>query len=125
MARILLADDDTEQLKLRKMLLETAGEDVRAVETPKAAAAEMQSGWPELLILDLCIPTARAGLALIRQIRESGSATPILVMSGWPDELYETPEEKMVTRILVKPVPMPDLLASIREATSAEHPGVS
>ena len=113
MSRILFADDEPEQLGLHKMLLEAAGQQVRAALEPAAALAEIEGGWPELLIMDLCLPTASAGLALIRRIRECGSTVPIVVLSGWPEDIYLRAEEKMVARVLVKPVPVAELLEAI------------
>ena len=39
----------------------------------------------------------------------------MIVLSGWPEELYGQPEEHMVSRILLKPVNTPILLETIRE----------
>jgi hypothetical protein len=39
----------------------------------------------------------------------------LVVLSGWPDDLYGTPEEKMVSRVMLKPVPSQALLAAIAE----------
>jgi len=73
---------------------------------------QLQSG-PHLLMMDLRFPDTRVGLALIRRIRELGSTLPVIVLSGWPEELYGMPEEAMVERILVKPIGAGDLLSAI------------
>ena len=39
----------------------------------------------------------------------------ILVLSGWPEDIYGQPEEELVSRVLLKPVRTPDLLRSIRD----------
>ena len=66
-------------------------------------------------MLDLGMPNLANGLALIRRIRESGYEKPVIGVSGWPEALYEQPEERMVSRVLVKPVPIPELFRIIRE----------
>jgi DNA-binding response OmpR family regulator len=72
------------------------------------------------VILDLRFPNAlgepdaQEGLALIRRIRDLGCRVPLIVLSGWPDDLYGEPEERMVSCILVKPVKTREFLDAIR-----------
>ncbi|HWB84792.1 MAG TPA: response regulator [Bryobacteraceae bacterium] len=117
MPRILVADDDPNQLRLRKCLLEAGG---YAVSTALGAAETMQQvSVADLVIMDLCFPNASGkadaeeGLALIRRIRQSGFRAPVIVLSGWPEELFGKPEEAMVSRVFTKPVSMALLLESI------------
>jgi CheY-like chemotaxis protein len=120
MSRILVADDDAVQLNLRRQVLEAAGHEVVLALEPSGAIEQLDRGW-DLLIMDLrflnCagVADAREGLALIRRIRELGSKVPVVVLSGWPEDLYGRPEERMVSRVMVKPVPARDLLAAIAE----------
>jgi CheY-like chemotaxis protein len=124
MSRILVADDDWMQLDLRKAVLEAAGHEVSVALEPSGALRQLELGW-DLLIMDLrflnCAgePDCREGLALIRRIREMGSRVPVVVLSGWPADLYGQPEEKMVSRVMVKPVPTRELLAAIAELAAA------
>jgi len=81
-----------------------------------------------MVIMDLRFPNAagqpdsREGMALIRGIREAGYRLPVVVLSGWPADLYGEPEERMVSRIMVKPVGIPVLLKMVAELTSASAP---
>jgi len=111
-ARILVADDDYEQLRLFQMLLESAGHAVQVADDPAEMLRQLQKG-PHLLVMDLRFPDTRIGLALIRRIRELGSTLPVIILSGWPEELYGQPEEAMVELILVKPIGAADLLTAI------------
>ena len=113
MARILVADDDIEQLRLFQMLLESAGHAVLVADDPSEMLRQLAQSGPHLLVMDLHFPDTRVGMALIRRIREQGSTVPMIILSGWPDELYGQPEEAMVERILVKPIPVADLLRVI------------
>src|SRR4051794_13728355 len=121
MARILVADDDPLQLDLRKTVLEIARHQVDIAISVKGALGCIERRPADLVIMDLRFPNANGrpdaaeGMALIRRIRESGSVVLVIVLSGWPEELYGRPEERMVTRILVKPVMTPFLLETIRE----------
>jgi hypothetical protein len=50
---------------------------------------------------------------LIRELRNSGCTAPLMVLSGWPEDLDGQPEEKLVTRVLPKPVSPPDLVNAV------------
>ena len=122
MIRILAADDDQEQLNLRKRLLEAAGHEVDLALDPDETMRRLQQGVTDLVIMDLRFPNAQGtpdsaeGLALIRRIRKAGYRAPVIVLSGWPEDLYGQPEERMVSRILIKPVKPADLMEAIEEA---------
>jgi CheY-like chemotaxis protein len=121
MPRILVADDDPVQLELRKMLLEAAGHEVSLALNIKQAVRRVCEQGADLVILDLRfpnaegLPDAREGLALIRGIHDAQPATPMMVLSGWTDDIEGLPEEKLVQRILLKPVRPSALMQAIRE----------
>jgi CheY-like chemotaxis protein len=102
MARILLADDDAAQLTLLSSLLEALDHRVYTALSPSETLLQMARSVPDLLVMDLRFPTAADGLALIRAVREAGYPGPVIVLSGWPDDLYGAPEEPMVSSIVVK-----------------------
>ena len=110
MCRILVADDDRQQLDLRKEILELAGHEVDLAKDPPETIRQIELGEADLVLMDLRFPNASGnpdsavGLALIRHIRDVGCRLPVIVLSGWPDDLYGQPEEKLVSRIMVKPV---------------------
>lgn len=120
MSRILVADDDLVQLELRRKLLELAGHEVFLAFSPAEALLHLKRGWANLIIMDLRFPNvagepdSREGLKLIRRLREQGCETPVVVLSGWPEDLYGQPEEKMVSRVMVKPVASRELLEMIQ-----------
>jgi CheY-like chemotaxis protein len=112
MARILVAEDDPAQAELRRWVLERAGHEVHVATNSRAAVSLL--GGVDLLLLDLCFPDLADGLALIRTVH----GMPIVILSGWPDDLYGRPEEALVSAILIKPVPVPELLRTIASAQS-------
>ena len=120
MSRILVVDDDAVQLDLRKQLLEVAGYQVETALTAQQTERRLENAPADLVILDLRFPNAlgepdaQEGLALIRRIRDLGCRVPLIVLSGWPDDLYGEPEERMVSCILVKPVKTREFLDTIR-----------
>ena len=118
MSRILVVDDDVVQLNLYAQLLEIAGYRVEIALT--ASQTERRIAGVDLVIMDLRLPNALGeadsleGMALIRRIRDLGYRGPVIVLSGWPDDLYGRPEEELVSRILAKPVGTRELLNTIR-----------
>ena len=127
MARILLADDDARQLQLRARLLEAGGHEVCLAGDASEVIPYLATS--QVVIIDLRFPNSQGqpdaaeGLKLIRQIRESGCRAPVIVISGWPEDLSGTPEERMVSRVMQKPVAIESLLGAIAElATGGSAP---
>ena len=102
MARILVADDNVEQVDLQRQLLEALGHEVGTALSPLETLQELARKTPDVIVVDLRFPTTADGLGLIRDIRETGCLQPVILLSGWPDELYGAPEEQMVSRVVVK-----------------------
>ena len=121
MPRILVADDDPVQLALRKMVLEAAGHEVSLAFSTQQAVSRMREQGADLVILDLRfpnsegLPDAREGLALIRGIHDARPTTPMMVLSGWTEDIEGLPEERLVRRVLLKPVKPSALMQAIRE----------
>jgi two-component system, NtrC family, response regulator AtoC len=104
MARVLVVDDDTAGLDLRKMILEREGHQVTTAADPEQARAAFADTAPEIVILDLRLPKAEDGLALIREFRASAAEVRIVVLCGWSGDLDGRPERAMVGQVLLKPV---------------------
>ena len=113
MARILVADDDLDQVTLRKSMLEAGGHQVDIALCAESTVLQIALGGTDVVIMDLRFPESLDGLALIRRIRAMGCNKPVIVLSGWPEDLYDQPEESMVSRVMVKPVPMLELLDAV------------
>jgi CheY-like chemotaxis protein len=119
MYRLLLADDDVQQLGIRKLLLEAAGHEVAVAEDVPEARRLLQEMRPDVLVMDLRLPKLKDGLSLIRWVDEQCLAARIIVLSGWTEELCDLPEEKLVCCVLGKPIRNDDLLEAISAAVSA------
>ena len=120
MAHLLLVDDNVQLLGLYKMVLERAGHQVRTAETLGQAVELLRVTDPEIVVMDLRVPEMKDGLSLIRTVRDHtpvARQTPakIVVISGWTEDLDETPERRSVDRVLQKPVRIELLLRSISE----------
>src|ERR1035441_9941672 len=92
MAHILVADDCAEQVNLQRMLLEALGHEVDTALSASETLRHLRRRTPDLVVVDLRFPTSAEGLALIRGIRQAGCRKPLIVLSGWPDDLYRSEE---------------------------------
>lgn len=101
--KVLVVDDDMDQLLLRGMLLRQSG-----FETAEAAdmesAMEMAAEYkPELAVVDLRMPTEERGLALIRRLKTLDPAMRLFVLTGGdPKRFARRAESQLVEDVLVK-----------------------
>ena len=112
MPRVLLVEDDENQLAVRKMLLEHQGYQVDGVRTPAEALTHI-SPPPKLALMDLSLPTPDDGFALVRELYARAPQTRIAVLTGWGSALRGRPEEMMVAEVIEKSRPTRELLRSI------------
>jgi len=82
MARLLLVEDDADQLELRRLILEHAGHRVWTASSPQAALDAFGEACPSVVVTDLRLPRSEDGLSLIRALRLRSSAVRIVVLSG-------------------------------------------
>ena len=116
MARVLLVDDDAAGLDLRKVILEREGHQVSIASEPASARALFAETRPESVVLDLRLPEANDGLALIREFRTAAPDVRIIVLAGWPLDLEGTPEAQMVNLVLAKPIRTAVLVDALAES---------
>lgn len=115
MKRVLVVDDDTDQLELRSAILETAGLEVFTASAAPQALSMLEQHRPQSVVLDLCLPSESDGVDLLKRLRESAGRDPleILVVSGWTANFQVSPEAALADHILQKPVRSKDLLKLI------------
>jgi CheY-like chemotaxis protein len=118
MCRLLVADDDIQQLGIRKLLLEAAGHEVAVAEDAPEARRLLAELHPDVLVMDLRLPELEDGLSLIRCVDEQRLTAKIIVLSGWTEELCDLPEERLVACVLGKPIRNEHLLEAINAAVS-------
>ena len=86
---ILVVDDEPTVREVIRRYLERDGFSVREAADGQTALTEIESGQPDLIILDLMLPGVD-GLAITRQIRQK-QTTPIIMLTakGEPsDRIY-------------------------------------
>ncbi len=79
--RILIAEDETELAKGLKFLLEKNKFTVDVVHDGEEAMTYFQSRDYDVVILDIMMPKVN-GLDVLKQIRESGSGVPVLMLTA-------------------------------------------
>jgi CheY-like chemotaxis protein len=123
MSSLLLVDDNTQLLDFYRLVLEQAGHQVRTAETCLQAVELLNTIDPEIVIMDLRMPEMGDGLGLIRTVRnhmrpEGKSPVKLVVISGWTQDLLDTPEKDAIDCLLPKPVRMEVLLRWISKLGS-------
>ena len=82
MKRVLVVDDERKMRRLLQMLLETLGLESVAADTGEEALALAQTEHFDLVMTDLRLP-AMSGLDLLRALRESDAAIPVIVLTAY------------------------------------------
>jgi hypothetical protein len=121
--RILLADDDHDQLELRSLLLTRSGYETIPVTTTAAALLAAEEQWPECAVLDLKLPTEAMGLSLIRALKSLDAAMRIFVLTGSdPKRINALPEKKLVEEVIVKGSSTAYLMKKLGELAGSAEP---
>ena len=77
---------------------------------------------PDGVVLAVQEEARGTGDAVRAAAGELDGEAPVIVLSGWPDDLYGQPEEQLVSRIMIKPVKPAVLLKAIRELVQRSEP---
>jgi CheY-like chemotaxis protein len=123
MARILVIDDDPDFVEAARLVLEKAGHTVDSASGPEEGVAKVGSGRPDLVVLDVMMPSGYEGFDVARKIREDLGlrSLPVVIVTSVhekkkvpyrfaPDEQYLP-----VDVFLDKPVDPGQLLATVGE----------
>jgi PAS domain S-box-containing protein len=120
--RILLIDDDLAVRKTLSELLRAVGHAVVEAEGGVAGLKCLGTERVDLVLTDLGMPDL-TGWEVARQIRSSHPGLPIILLTGWGEQIEATDERcRLVDRIAGKPVRLQELTASIAELTTARAP---
>ncbi len=112
--RILLVEDDIEQLEPLHTALTEAGHIVDGIEDGETAQWLLSQKDYDLLILDWLLPEV-SGVELCRQYRQAGKTVPVLMLTAKdtiPDKI--TGLDAGADDYLVKPTDVLELLARVR-----------
>jgi two-component system KDP operon response regulator KdpE len=114
--RILVVDDEPPIRRFLRTSLSAQGYDVLEAEDGKMAIDMARRNAIDAIVLDLGLPNAD-GFEVIRQLRASGSAVPIIVLSSRSDEKGKVESlDQGADDYVTKPFGMEELMARIRAA---------
>ena len=113
--RVLIVDDDEDQLVVRSLLLECAGFSVTRASDVSSALSVAETIEPECAVVDLRLPTEADGLHLIRELKGRNEKLELFVLTGAESNtLLAGPEIHFVREVLLKPVPSGRLVERLK-----------
>lgn len=111
-AAILIVEDEPAIAESLEYALQRAGFETRIAST--LLKAEHLRGWPNLILLDLMLPDG-SGFDLLRSLRGSADATPIIVLSSREAELDRVSAlEQGADDYVTKPFSPREMVARVR-----------
>jgi membrane fusion protein, heavy metal efflux system len=117
---VLLLDDDEVLRQVLRRVLSRQG--LNVVEAGDLAQARQVLSQQEcnLGLFDLCLPDGD-GVELAKEIQDSGSPIPLILMTAYPLRLREQPDlAQKFTRVLSKPVNLQELRETVEAALSGK-----
>ena len=118
MPRVLIADDSETILLLLRTRLEMEGYEVTTAsdgeEVLEALAQAGPATAPDVILLDAMMPR-KSGFDVLRELRESGVETPVLIVSAHQEG--EETDGLKVSGYISKPIDFDDLLRRVADLT--------
>ena len=113
--RVLVVDDDPQALGSVQRILEDAGYDALATGAPEEVASLLETGEPDLVLLDLKLP-GTDGIELMQRLPALGDRPVIFLSVYGRDETIARALEMGAADYVVKPFSPTELVARIRAA---------
>ena len=116
--RVLLVEDEDGVRRTAARLLRREGHDVtQAVDGIEAHALWVEEGPFHLVMTDVVMPRM-GGIDLVKQLRKEGMEAPVILCSGYADELRDTETvDDLGARFLEKPYDLGTLRKALQEAS--------
>ena len=113
--KILVVDDDGDQLEIRSLLLTRSGFEAFAAGDRTTACRLAAKHRPEVAIVDLCLPTIQEGLELIRDLKALDAEMRVLVLTGSARKNIESRlDGSLFDHLFVKPASSAALIRTLR-----------
>lgn len=114
MERVLLVEDELDELELLYWALIGQGSEVRTANTAKGAISLGKYFRPTLLVSDFVLQHGATGLDVLRELRRTNPVLPALIISGLPAaELRLGLEGLEDVEFLQKPFGMQEFLSRL------------
>ncbi|TXF97909.1 response regulator [Massilia arenae] len=115
--RILVVEDNDDVRELAESMLEMAGYEVLSAPSGERALGLLESGeQADLLFTDVIMPGGMNGLELIERVHAKRPGLPVLVTTGYMDELPGRGKPSGTLDVLSKPYQHQDLLERVGAA---------
>ena len=119
--RILVVEDNEDVRELAEAMLAAADYDVLAAPSGERALELLATEKVDLLFTDVIMPGGMNGLQLIEQVHASRPGMPVLVTTGYMDELPARGMREKSLDVLAKPYQHQDLLDRVHAALHARR----
>jgi two-component system response regulator RegX3 len=120
-ARVLVVEDDESHALAVGVGLEREGFEVFSVSDGSAAMKAIAAHSPDVILLDVMLP-GMSGIDICRQLRESGSSVPVIMVSARSEELdVVVAMEVGADDYVAKPYRIRELTARIRAVMRRGH----
>lgn len=120
MARVLIVDDDEQDLLLQRHILQSAGHELYYAKNGAEAMRLFIQKNPEVVVTDLKMPGGD-GIELIEALIGIFAHVQIIALTGTTTELLSTAKKMGARTTLMKPVSRQALLDAVAEASAAHN----
>ena len=118
-AHILIVEDSALVTEALRLLLEESGFRVTVAEDVAGAVAVCEAETPDVVLLDLTLPDGD-GLEVLQRLRDGQRPRVAIALTGHDDSaVRQRCLDAGCRDVLIKPVPIRALLASVREWSAA------
>jgi len=118
---VLIADDEATFLHATADLLRREGYQVDCAENAAAAAQLLDQGGYHVLISDIKMP-GNSELEFVREVAQRAEGLPVILVTGYPSVNTAVLSVGLpVAAYLVKPFPIGDLLAAVKQAIERQR----
>ena len=118
---VYVVDDDLGVLGSLRFLLETDGFDVKTFRSGAALLSAVASNGADCSVIDYKMPNMN-GIDLANRLRNRDIAAPIILITGYPDDVYRRRPRSLACTTSVKPHIEESLVARIRGAIQEAGP---
>ena len=112
MTRVLVVDDDEDNLNLFTIVLEDVGFKVNSYSDPVQVMKEFKTSYHDLLILDYLMPSLN-GFELYKRIRQADESIKVLILTASQEQVHNQELGDMILKVVKKPIAIPKLLDEI------------
>ena len=111
--RVLLVDDEPAILEIYRLSLEYMGYEVLVAEGGIPAFDLWKNETCDIVVSDMRMPNG-GGLQLLEKIRKENKDFPVIIMTGFSDQLNEV-RALNPQKVFTKPLPTQDLIDEINQ----------